>query len=174
MRLAAGLRQKVGPFRLRDQEHAVMTISALLALVGALGTTPSVADPPLPPTPSACLAETEQARRIAIRFASSEEYADARQRHGVSSASPEQVRLLAGSADADLCARLLAIYRQQLAGRSSTLLPTFYQAGDFYYVALARRQEPRVIPPGFAHIDTRWLPLLILDRDLRLVASVAM
>jgi hypothetical protein len=124
--------------------------------------------------PGVCPGETEQARRIAVRFASSSEFARARDRYNVASASPEQVRLLTDSSDADVCRRLLTIYRQRTERGTGTLLPTFYQAGDFYYVSLVREPKPHPARPGYAYIDTRWLPLWVLDRDLRLVASVAM
>jgi len=133
---------------------------------------------PVRTTPTAaqgeCGSETDATRRIALRFASDDALAGARQRAHVRRTPAGEVHLMTDEQAAGLCRRLkqsvatrigkdVEVHEQELA---------FYRAGPSYYGVV--KLAPRNGPPGVPYIDSRWTPLYVFDREFRVVHVAAM
>jgi hypothetical protein len=127
------------------------------------------------PSSSGCPKEEELSRFPVRRFVSAPSLADARQRAHVQGAPAEAVRLLVDSADARVCAQMMARIEQRMRAERadrSRVRPVFYEAGGYYYAVLTLRPH-RSAPPGLVHIDGRWMPMYVFDSALNLLQVVA-
>lgn len=145
----------------------VTVLAAVLALVAAVVPASAQTD--------SCPVETEGARRIALRFSTGEPYAAVREQTGIHDGF--QLRLLAEAADEPTCRRLWEVVqtvKTQATSRTGRLIPTFYAAGDHYLISFTREPLPLDPPPGHAVIRLGFTPLLVLDQEMNVLASLAM
>lgn len=123
-----------------------------------------------------CPAETEQGRRVVVRYATSDEYSPVRERSGIPAVSEDRIRLLVDDTDGTICQRITATIQRRNRHGTAGFRPVYYAAGDHYLVALSR--EKRNLPPAPAgHVRVSlggWAPLYVMDQDFTLVASAAM
>jgi hypothetical protein len=91
-----------------------------------------------------------------------------------------QVRLLTDASDAETCRRLhrFVATLRRAPGAPETprvrQLPTFYEAGGFYYVYLDLERHTPPAQPGRIYVDMRWRSMFVADRDFNQVAGLAM
>lgn len=160
----------------------------LLSLIVAFGLVGLPLDVPGADRPTKqqdpCRAETEQTRSIVMRYATGDDFADTRQRHGIPTFRPEEVRLLTSPGDARICRRIPHLF-QQMADRANRMLgrndavplrsATFYQVGDYYIaVGWGRETTSRRTADGVSLTLGSWVPLIVADQNLNLVATTAM
>lgn len=131
-----------------------------------------------------CRVETEQTRSIVMRYATGEDFADTRRRHGIPTFRPDDIRLLTSPGDTKTCRRIPHLF-QQLADRANRMLgrndavplrsATFYQVDDFYIaVGWGRETTAQRTADGVSLSLGSWVPLIVADRNLNLVATTAM
>lgn len=156
----------------------LMKRSTLLVLAGLTGLLPGQTSGQ---EPNACPAETAAAHRGVRFFVSAPTHADTRQRYRLPTMDSAQVRLLTDAGDAETCRRLhrFVATRRRAPGAPETprvrQLPTFYEAGGFYYVYLdLESRRPSNMQPGQIYVDMRWRSMFVTDRDFNQVAAIAM
>lgn len=153
----------------------LLTIPVILMLLGGGASTARDAAAGTARSGS-CPAETEQGRRVVVRYATSDEYRPVRERSGVPELSQGSLRLLVDDADGAVCQRITATIQRRQQGGTAGFRPVYYAAGDHYLVALSReRPDPRPAPAGHVSVSLgRWAPLYVMDQDFNIVASAAM
>lgn len=161
----------------------LMTLKdTVIPLFLALGLTLTVPNPApataagASPQAVACPAATPQGRRLVVNFASSELYANNRERRGIVRAEAAQVRPLVDRHDAAACGRLMQALIQRANDAGGTLgdsRPEFYAAGAYYFAVIPASPSRCRARPGFVCIDTRWQALDVFDRDFVLIAALA-
>lgn len=118
-----------------------------------------------------CGSETEMSRLAVVDLVSWPASDAARRRHGIPAMDSSAVHLLTTGNDAPTCARMLAGIRRWLAAPadhpSRGWIPVYYAAGDYYFAVMT------LPPPPPGQIRLGFSPLLVFDRDFRLVASIA-
>ena len=133
-----------------------------------------------PAQQTACPAETERSRRIVERFGSSDEapLVRAREHYALPQVAANALRPLVDERDADACKRLHQFVRTRTSApgvrRGVPWLPSFYSAGDHYYVVLDKDRSTDTLPPGRIRLSRGFTPLYILDRQFTLVGSPGM
>lgn len=130
----------------------------------------------LGPARANCPMETEQGRRVVMRYATAPEFASIREGNGVPTATEDGMRLLTDPSDTAACRQITAAIQQRNAHGVSGYRPVYYTAGDYYYVALSRERRKLPPPPaGHARVSLGgWIPFYVLDREFKVVASAAM
>jgi hypothetical protein len=124
---------------------------------------------------AACPTEQSLVRANALAFATSQDYAGARTRHNVPAATPADVRLLQGAADAAACAQLHAWVDANSDSPPERWHRTFYRVGNYFYVALTQvSSAPATVPPGYTLVSLAHHPLYILNLNVERVAGIAM
>lgn len=123
-----------------------------------------------------CPATTERGQAVVTNFVSADRHESLRVRDRIPRSAPNQVRSL-GTPDAEACASLMAALERDAARwgfpfRSSGV--EFYQVGEFYFGSRPLGRGSCKPGPDHACIDTRWQPLHIFDRDLKLVRTVGL
>lgn len=159
----------------------LMTLKdTVIPLFLALGLTLTVPDPgqatAAASPQAACPAATPQGRRLVVNFASSELYAQNRERRGIARAEAAQVRPLTDRHDAAACNRLMQALIHRVNNAGGTLgdsRPEFYAAGPYYFAVMPASPSRCRARPGFVCIDTRWQALDVFDRDFVLIAALA-
>lgn len=147
-----------------------MTIVSILMLLGAFPVAPGQLTSP---SENPCPSETVASRRIVSHFSVSPTHATTRSRHRLPSDST-QIRMLDDERDADACKRLTQFVHMRTNRSTSRWFPSFYRAGDFYYVVVERESRKEAAAPGMIRIDLGWTPMYVLDQDFNEVAALAM
>lgn len=121
-----------------------------------------------------CTSETETGRRLVMEYATQSTPA---RPAGVPVVPADQVRPLTGAGDAAVCARLYDVFWAQWRNPDEPKPEwrwTFYQVGDQYYVVAHRVTLPvSRNADGTFNISFNWSPIFVVDRDYRIVASIA-
>jgi hypothetical protein len=121
----------------------------------------------------ACPLETGDARLAVNRLVASADWSDVRQRLGLPSAAPAEIRRLTDAGDANACLRLSQFVNSMNAEPDwrSRWTVTYFQAAGLYYAVLTPVPLPPV--PGKITVDLRFTPVYVLNAQFSLVAGMA-
>jgi hypothetical protein len=121
-----------------------------------------------------CRTETEISRRLVVTYATQSTSA---RPAGVPVVSADRVRLLTDPDSGGVCAQLFAVFRAQWRDPDDPRADwhwSYYQVGDQYYVVAHRTAPPATRnADGTFNISLNWSPLFVVDRNYRVIASIA-
>ena len=107
-----------------------------------------------------CPAEAPGARGSLARFLMGREHAGERSRAGIPQVDLRSVRVLSGSADAQVCETLNRGFEP--AASRTQLRQTYFQAGDLFFAAFTRERSPGE-PLHAGHFPS----VVVFDRGLK-------
>lgn len=121
-----------------------------------------------------CTAETEVGRRLVLEYATQHQTPRS---SAVPLVTTDQVRPLTNPSDSGVCQQLFNVW-WGLWRNPDEPKPdwawTYYQVGSLYYVVAHKMTPPvRQNPDGTFNISLNWSPIFIIDRDYRLVTTIA-
>lgn len=116
-----------------------------------------------------CPGESAPSRERVRQFLAAPYLVEVRDKLGLHDAMPQDVRALAGQADAAACRALRAALAEAAGGQVPPGHLALFESGGFYFAAVSR-PSPR--GAGAVHIREDSSVLFVFDREFRLVSRL--